>query len=140
MLMAGRQPLLNPDEMETQLLLPPGPMVPAVDPPECLPQVIAGLIAMKAPFIDPTMQYRSNLQKLIDEKKSSKNAAAVSHLSAIGCALKLTLSGSFMASLPPVLHPCTTTDQETTALLILTFPLQLMQSLLLLLWIKVHVR
>ena len=61
----------NPDNIDT---LPwPGPMVPAVSPPSCLADVIAGIVVQNI-TVDPTMQYKKKIQaaRFGEERKAKE--------------------------------------------------------------------
>ena len=85
---AGKLPLLNPDEMETQIALPPGPMVPAMPPPDCLQAVMAGLLVMEPPIIDPTLQYKQNFKAMMEQRKGKQPMSVLSASSLVFAPLR----------------------------------------------------
>ena len=66
---------MNPDEMETQLVLPPaGPQVPSVEPPQCLEEVMAGLLWAPKSF-DPTMQHKKQFKQMLVDRAKPQGAS-----------------------------------------------------------------
>ena len=84
----------NPDNIDT---LPwPGPMVPAVSPPSCLADVIAGIVVQNI-TVDPTMQYKEKFKQLVSEKNAKpKSAPAIIH---VPCMLATKWNNPFVVRL-----------------------------------------